>query len=105
MTHNQVCPCSAVYRAPGACAGLTLDSREKRIGIIGENGGGKSSLVRLINGLSQATEGTVSYDGINVAKHAKEFPRQVRIIFSDADNQIVMPTVAEDIEFRYNAIS
>ena len=29
----------------------TLTLTEKRIGIIGENGGGKSTLVRLINGL------------------------------------------------------
>lgn len=89
----------AVYSGRRVLGPLTLDLSEKRIGIIGENGGGKSSLVRLINGLSQATEGTVSYDGINVAKHAKEVRRKVGFIFSDADNQIVMPTVAEDIEF------
>ena len=77
----------------------TLTLTEKRIGIIGENGGGKSTLVRLINGLGAVTGGTVTYEGMNVAKQAKEIRKKVGFIFSDADNQIVMPTVAEDIAF------
>lgn len=77
----------------------TLTLTERRIGIIGENGGGKSTLVRLINGLGAVTGGTVTYDGMNVAKQAKEVRKKVGFIFSDADNQIVMPTVAEDIAF------
>lgn len=77
----------------------TLSLTERRIGIIGENGGGKSTLVRLINGLGSVTGGTVTYDGMNVAKQAKEVRKKVGFIFSDADNQIVMPTVAEDIAF------
>lgn len=77
----------------------TLTLTEQRIGIIGENGGGKSTLVRLINGLGSATSGTVTYEGLNVAKRAKDVRKRVGFIFSDADNQIVMPTVAEDIAF------
>lgn len=77
----------------------TLTLTEKRIGIIGENGGGKSTLVRLINGLGAVTGGTVTYEGMNVAKQAKEIRKKVGFIFSNADNQIVMPTVAEDIAF------
>lgn len=77
----------------------TLSLTERRIGIIGENGGGKSTLVRLINGLGSVTGGTVTYDGMNVAKQAREVRKKVGFIFSDADNQIVMPTVAEDIAF------
>lgn len=77
----------------------TLTLTEKRIGIIGENGGGKSTLVRLINGLGAVTGGTVTYEGMNVAKQAKEIRKKVGFIFADADNQIVMPTVAEDIAF------
>lgn len=77
----------------------TLTLTEKRIGIIGENGGGKSTLVRLINGLGAVTGGTVTYEGMNVAKQAKEIRKKVGFIFSNANNQIVMPTVAEDIAF------
>lgn len=76
---------------------LTLN--EQRIGIIGANGNGKSSLVRLINGLHDPTRGTVSYNDLDVAQKGKQVRKQVGFVFSDADNQIVMPTVAEDLAF------
>ena len=72
---------------------------EQRIGIIGPNGGGKSTFLRHINGLTDPSEGTVSVDDLAVNKQGKQVRKQVGFIFSDADNQIVMPTVAEDIEF------
>lgn len=90
---------AAAYSARQILQPTTLTLTEQRIGIIGENGGGKSTLVRLINGLGAATGGTVKYEGLNVAKQAKEVRQRVGFIFSDADNQIVMPTVAEDIAF------
>ncbi|WP_018023841.1 energy-coupling factor ABC transporter ATP-binding protein [Corynebacterium ulceribovis] len=77
------------------CCTLT----ERRIGIIGPNGGGKSTFMRLINGLTDPTSGSVSVDDLSVAKHGKQVRKKVGFIFSDADNQIVMPTVAEDIDF------
>ncbi|MCS4490965.1 energy-coupling factor ABC transporter ATP-binding protein [Corynebacterium sp. ES2715-CONJ3] len=78
---------------------ISTELTESRIGIIGANGGGKSTLIRLINGLSEASTGTVTVDGIDVAKKGKEIRRKVGFVFSDADNQIVMPTVAEDLAF------
>ncbi|WP_448855361.1 energy-coupling factor ABC transporter ATP-binding protein [Corynebacterium camporealensis] len=72
---------------------------ENRIGIIGANGGGKSTFVRLINGLGEATSGTVTVDGQDVAKHGSDIRRKVGFVFSDAENQIVMPTVRQDIAF------
>nr|WP_120492390.1 ABC transporter ATP-binding protein [Corynebacterium lactis] len=89
----------ALYSGRRILEPISLTLTERRIGIIGENGGGKSTLARLINGLGAATEGTVLYEGLNVARKAKEVRKQVGFIFSDADNQIVMPTVAEDIAF------
>lgn len=79
--------------------GVTLDLTEPRIGIIGANGGGKSTLIRLINGLGSPTSGTVLVDGIDVSSHGAAVRRKVGFVFSDAENQIVMPTVAEDVEF------
>ena len=72
---------------------------EQRIGIIGANGGGKSTLVRLINGLGEPTEGSVLVDGVDVAKHGKDVRRKVGFVFSDAENQIVMPNVRDDVDF------
>lgn len=78
---------------------INLALTERRIGIIGANGGGKSTLVRLINGLADPTSGSVSVDGLDVAAKGKEVRRKVGFVFSDAENQIVMPTVADDIAF------
>lgn len=78
---------------------INLTFSENRIGIVGANGSGKSTLARMINGLIQPTCGSVTFDGLDVAKHGKQVRRQVGFIFTDPDNQIVMPTVAEDIAF------
>lgn len=76
---------------------LRLD--EHRIGIVGANGSGKSTLARMINGLVTPTGGRVSVDGLDLARHAREVRRRVGFVFTNADNQIVMPTVREDVAF------
>ncbi len=78
---------------------INLTLTEHRIGIVGANGSGKSTLVRMINGLVTPTSGTVSVDEMNVARHAREVRRRVGFIFTNPDNQIVMPTVQEDVAF------
>lgn len=78
---------------------LDLRITEHRVGIIGANGSGKSTLARLINGLTIASSGTVTFDGLDLARQARAVRKQVGFIFSDADSQIVMPTVEEDIAF------
>lgn len=78
---------------------ISLTLSEQRIGIIGANGGGKSTLVRLINGLGEPTEGEVLVDTVDVAKHGKEVRRKVGFVFSDTENQIVMPNVRDDVDF------
>ena len=78
---------------------VTLHLTEHRIGIVGANGSGKSTLVRMINGLVTPTTGTVTVDGQNVARHARDVRRKVGFIFTNPDNQIVMPTVQEDVAF------
>lgn len=78
---------------------INLTLTEQRIGIIGENGGGKSTLTRLINGLGEPTTGTVTVDGLDVAEHGKEIRQKVGFVFSDAENQIVMPQVRDDVAF------
>lgn len=78
---------------------INLELTERRIGIIGANGSGKSTLARLINGLGSPTSGTVSVDGLDVDKKGAAVRKRVGFIFSDAENQIIMPRVKEDIAF------
>lgn len=78
---------------------INLELTERRIGIIGANGSGKSTLARLINGLGSPTSGTVTLDGLDVDKKGAAVRKRVGFIFSDAENQIIMPRVKEDIAF------
>ncbi|MDV7196662.1 ABC transporter ATP-binding protein [Rhodococcus kroppenstedtii] len=78
---------------------VSLTLTERRIGIVGSNGSGKSTLARMINGLVTPTSGRVVVDGLDVAKKGAAVRRRVGFVFTDPDNQIVMPTVAEDLAF------
>lgn len=66
--------------------------------ILGLNGSGKSTVLRLLNGLKTPVSGTVHVGGINV----NDFPQQVRnhvgLLFSNPQNQLIMPTPLEDVE-------
>jgi biotin transport system ATP-binding protein len=79
--------------------GVDLLLTEHRIGIVGANGSGKSTLARMINGLVSPTSGTVTVDGMDATAKGREVRRRVGFVFTDPDNQIVMPTVAEDVGF------
>ncbi|NLG55493.1 MAG: ABC transporter ATP-binding protein [Rhodococcus sp.] len=76
---------------------LTLS--ESRIGIIGSNGGGKSTLARMINGLVTPTTGEVTVDDLSTKRHGRAIRQHVGFVFTDPNHQIIMPTVAEDIAF------
>jgi biotin transport system ATP-binding protein len=78
---------------------VTLRLAEHRIGIVGANGSGKSTLARMINGLVTPSAGSVAVDGLDVARRGREVRRRVGFVFTNPDNQIVMPTVREDVAF------
>ena len=79
--------------------GVDVTLTERRIGIVGANGSGKSTLARMINGLVSPTGGTVTLDGLDTTTKGRDVRRRVGFVFTDPDNQIVMPTVAEDVAF------
>ncbi len=79
--------------------GIDLRLVERRIGIVGANGSGKSTLARMINGLVRPTEGRVTVDGQDASRNGRAVRGKVGFVFTDPDNQIVMPTVAEDVAF------
>ncbi len=90
---------SVAYDGVQTLAPLTATLTEQRIGIIGSNGSGKSTTVRMINGLIEPTTGQVLYDGSVVADNGKDIRKRVGFVFSDAESQIVMPRVADDVAF------
>lgn len=58
---------------------FTVQSGQAMI-IQGSNGAGKTSLLRIITGLSQPAEGIVSWDGHNINNVAEEFQQQLLYI-------------------------
>lgn len=84
--------------SPAVLEPVSLTLSEHRVGVIGANGSGKSSLVRMINGLVTATSGRVLVDGVDVARHGPQVRRAVGFAFTNPAAQLVMPTCVEDIE-------
>ena len=87
------------YDRDAVLTDVSLTLTERRIGVIGANGSGKSTLARLVNGLVTPTAGRVLVDGLDVARHGRDVRRRVGFVFTNPDNQIVMPTVREDVAF------
>jgi len=72
----------------------------EKIGIIGANGAGKSTILQLLTGLFTQTEGKILIDNIELSKKTlKEIRKKIGFIFQDSDNQLFMNTVYEDIAF------
>lgn len=77
--------------------GLSLQLTEKRIGVIGNNGAGKSSLFRLLCGLEQPQSGQVLIDGTPLLEARQNKPGLVGLMFQNPDDQIIFPTVEEEL--------
>lgn len=78
---------------------LDVDLDQSRIGVIGHNGSGKSTFVRMLNALVVPSQGAVRVDGLDTASHARQVRARTGFLFTDPDAQIIMPTVAEDVAF------
>lgn len=76
---------------------VSVELTERRIGVVGANGSGKSTFARLLNGLVLPDSGTVTVGGKKTASDGPAVRRAVGFVFTNPDAQIVMPTVAEDV--------
>ncbi len=84
-----------------ASTALNLEvARGERVAILGPNGAGKTTLMLQLNGVLTADRGTVDVSGIRLSsKTVREIRRLVGIVFQDPDDQLFMPTVAQDVAF------
>ncbi len=75
----------------------------ERVALLGPNGAGKTTLVLHLNGILHGGAGTVEVAGTPVDPRDRaavaEIRRRVGIVFQDPDDQLFMPTVAEDVAF------
>ena len=70
------------------------------LSIVGHNGSGKSTSVRLIDGLLEAESGDIIISGDKlIAENVWEKRRQIGMVFQNPDNQFVGATVEDDVAF------
>ncbi|NLX64092.1 MAG: energy-coupling factor transporter ATPase [Clostridiaceae bacterium] len=78
---------------------LTVNKGEI-LGIIGQTGSGKSTLVQHFNGILKATSGSVEVDGLKAeGNNLKELRQKVGLIFQYPEHQLFEETVYKDIIF------
>lgn len=74
------------------------------VAFVGTNGAGKSTTMRLCNGLLKPTEGQVLVDGAPTTElRTSELARRVGFLFQNPDRQICCKTVREELEFGFRA--
>ena len=84
-----------------ALDGVDLEVAEgERVAILGPNGAGKTTLMLSLNGVLTPTTGTVTIGATTLSrKTVREIRRRVGLVFQDPDDQLFMPTVAQDVAF------
>ena len=76
-------------------------NKHEIIGLIGQTGSGKSTLVQLLNGLLIPTNGDVLVDGVNTKQKStrRDIRFKVGLVFQYPENQLFEETVKKDIAF------
>ena len=70
------------------------------LSIIGHNGSGKSTTVRLIDGLLEAESGQILIEGHKLSEdNVWDIRHKISMVFQNPDNQFVGATVEDDIAF------
>jgi cobalt/nickel transport system ATP-binding protein len=78
---------------------LRIDAGEK-VALVGPNGAGKSTLLLHLNGIYEASHGSVRIGGQVVDRSTvKRIRAEVGLVFQDPDDQLFSPTVFEDVAF------
>ena len=78
---------------------LTIEKGE-RIASVGQNGAGKTTAVKLMNGLNRPSGGDVLVDGVNTKeKSCAWISRKVGYVFQNPDDQIFNSTALAEIQY------
>jgi cobalt/nickel transport system ATP-binding protein len=95
------------YRYPdgsGALFGVSFSLGEKeKIALIGANGSGKTTLLMLISGCISPQRGGIYLRGREVTKDVALLRKNSGMLFQEPDDQLFMPSVAEDVAFGLTA--
>lgn len=80
---------------------LSFKLSEPRVGIIGANGSGKTTILHLLVGLIRPDTGDLFYQQspVRTAEELRKLRREVGFLFQNSDDQLFSPTVIEDVAF------
>lgn len=84
-----------------ALSGVDLEVETgERLAVLGPNGAGKSTLMLHLNGIHTPAAGDIWVGGMELGPSTVgEIRRRVGLVFQDTNDQLFMPTVAEDVAF------
>ena len=83
---------------------LTIEDGEF-VAFVGTNGAGKSTAMRLVNGLLKPDRGAVLIDGVPTTQlKTSELARRVGFLFQNPDRQICSGTVRDELLFGFRAV-
>lgn len=72
----------------------------ERLAIVGQNGAGKTTAVKLINGLNRPSAGEIIINGSDISrKSCAQISRDVGYVFQNPDDQIFNSNVRAEIEY------
>lgn len=83
----------------GICGLDFVVHKGERIVILGPNGAGKTTLLYHLLGLLKPVEGEISVFGVNPSEKFKQIRQRIGVVFQNIDEQIIGPTVYDDIAF------
>lgn len=92
---------SGTKQAVLALKGLDIDiNPNETLAIIGENGSGKTTFVKHLNGLLKATEGSIEVNGLLVLDiPVDQMAKTVGLVFQNPDDQLFNSSVRNEIHF------
>ncbi len=80
--------------------GITLDLGPGATAIVGQNGAGKSTFVRLLNGLLKPVEGQVLVAGVDTRQMTvAQLARTVGLVFQNPSDQLFKSRVLDEVMF------
>lgn len=73
-------------------------NQEEQVAIVGQNGAGKTTVVKLMNGLNKPTVGDVTINGMNTKEYTTaQIARYVGYVFQNPDDQIFNQSVYDEM--------
>lgn len=104
MSHHSIACSSVHFRYPDGTPALhdvTFSvSHGESVALVGANGAGKSTLLMHLMGFLTPAEGEVRIGEVPVTRGTlHDIRRSIGMVFQDPDDQLFMPSVAEDVAF------